>query len=502
MKNLRELLKELKESQKKILVGGLGKSGYEASMLLAKKGFRVIAVDENVNEELIKKIENLDALGIETCIGLGAANRLKEASAVVISPGIPPSSGIVTGARQMRIPVFSELDLAWAFVKSRPAYTVAVTGTNGKTTVATLTYEIIHSKFEKTYIAGNVGSPLAALVGEIDSESNLVLEVSSFQLYYSFNIEPDVGIILNITPDHFDWHRSMEEYVESKKKLIDLVREGGWLILNADDEIVSSFNPRKDQKAIWFSAQRRDFSENCAFLEGDDVVLKIKGQTVLRLKRSLFKGLGLHNTENLLASVAASWIRNIEADLIEKAVSSYNLQPHRLQKVFELLNGRIVFYDDSKATNTDAAVRAIESLNGPKVCLFGGRGKEKDYLRLASVAKDRDCYPVLFGEARNALKKDFEKVGLKVYTAPSLKEAVQTAVKIALYLSAGSKEFRLERSLSEIYKETSGRSELEVKVLLSPACASFDEFSSYAERGDMFLKYVEEIRREIENGKG
>lgn len=490
--NLKELLNCIRDNNKKVLVVGIGESGFSCSSLLVRKGYEVYAHDENINERVLKRADELTELGVKCCLGQPDLKKINMFSLVVVSPGVPPFSPVVRTAVQNKIPVASELDVAWQLMNEKPLKTVAITGTNGKTTVTSLTYEILKSQNEKVMMGGNIGRPLSDMVDEVDSNTILVLEVSSFQLYYSFNFSPDAGAILNITPDHLDWHSSMEEYVESKKHLIDLVKPDGWLVLNAEDVHVRNFSPKGNQKVIWFSSKRTDVSENCAFLRDERAVLKVKGKEVLKVDRSLFKGIGVHNTENLLASMSMAWICGAESKAVLEAITRYGLKPHRLQKVFEIHNGKIVFYDDSKATNSDATLKALESLEGNVICLLGGRAKETNYSDLGELIARKGCIPVVFGEAREILKRDIERFGVKVYEGENLEKAVYLATALAVSISAGI-EPDLSTDPSVLFKKAKDLLKKEVKVVLSPACASFDEFSGYAERGDRFLQYIKKI---------
>lgn len=497
MIQLKELLARIKKEQKRVIVAGLGISGTEVALLLKNSGFRVVAIDQKVEKNILETASYLDSQGVDTCLGVGVEEKIKHASLVVLSPGIPPTSTIVQNAKLANVPLFSEFDIAWSLLKSRPALTIAVTGTNGKTTVSSLIYSILKYNEKKAVLVGNIGTPLSAVVDSIDKDTYVVAEVSSFQLHFSRVFSPNVGVILNISPDHFDWHSSMEEYVNAKKHLIDLVTDDGWLVLNAEDGYVKNFQTRKKQKTVWFSSKKKSFSENCAFVEDGKAVVDIGGKRVLGVERKLFKGIGDHNTENLLAALAAAWVAGIDEIQTSKAIKDYILKPHRLQKVISIADENIVFIDDSKATNTDAAIRAVKSFDQKVVGLFGGRGKESDYTVLGDAIKSTGCIPVVFGESRNVLKRDFEKVGLKVYSAKNLKEATELAMKIAFLVSSGFPILDVSKTLKEIYVETKGKLKQKVIVLLSPACASFDEFSSYAERGNIFQKYVKGFLKDV-----
>lgn len=485
---LKKLLENARKSGRPVVVAGLGKSGIQASLLLKDRGYPVVAIDDNVSAELLTRVEALHQANIEACLGISTEEKVERASLLVVSPGIPPHSKIIKKAVESKVPVVSELDLAWALMPAKPKMAVAVTGTNGKTTVTTLLHFLLEKSGQKAILAGNVGDPLSAYCSRITSDTTLVLEVSSFQLYFSFNFTPDTGAILNITPDHFDWHKNFRDYIQAKRRLIALLKENGRLVLNLDDPIVSRFRPRPGQKAVWFTLKRDIGLADLAYQDGSDVVLRIGGKEVLRVERNLFKGIGNHNTENLLATVSLAWMTGLNEEQLKKYLPEYQLQPHRLQEAARL--GPIVFIDDSKATNSDAARRAIESFSGETlICLLGGKPKEADYSSLAGALKKTGATAVVFGEARNIFCEQFAARGIPVLAAENLEEAVETAFRLALSISSEN-EPTFDTPFEVQIKSALSRLKNKVVVLLAPACASFDEFNSYHERGEKFREYV------------
>lgn len=490
MKKLAELLEEIKSSGKYVLVAGIGKSGTESAYRLKERGFKVFLIDENVNEKNLRTVEKLTDDGFEVCLGFSASNIVKRASLLVISPGIPPSSEIVKMALQVKIPIITELDLAFALLKEKPAAIVGVTGTNGKSTVASLIYEILKNQYDDIILAGNIGTPFISFVDKIRSSSRVVLEVSSFQLYYSSWIKFDLGVILNITPDHFDWHTSFEEYAEAKFRLADLLNSNGKLILNADDPVILNRFKNYCEPAFWFSLNKEKSGINIdAFLKDGWVWIKVQNELIKLLKRENFSLIGDHNTENLLASVLAANYLGVSKDKIVKGVSEYKPLHHRME-VFKTI-GSLRFIDDSKATNSDASYRAVKSLHNKIVLLAGGRAKESDFSKLVIALKENGGAAVVFGEAGEILEAQFKKESVPVKRLKNMKDATEFAFRVACLISQG---YQPEEALEFAIKYKPGRElcngKEPVDVLLSPACASFDEFSGYVERGRRFQEII------------
>jgi UDP-N-acetylmuramoylalanine--D-glutamate ligase len=492
-----ELLEEIRSSGKYVVVAGIGKSGTETAYRLKERGFKVFLIDEAVHEENLRTAEKLNDDGFDVCLGFGASDNVKRGSLLVVSPGIPPFSKIVKKAAESRIPLVTELDLAFLFMKEKPAAIVAVTGTNGKSTVASLIYEILKNRYKSTILAGNIGTPFITYVDEVRSDTGVVLEVSSFQLYYSSWIRFDLGVILNITPDHFDWHRSFEEYAESKFKMAELLSRDGKLILNAEDPVIYNRFRNSKESVRWFALSKEKPGINVdAFVEEGWIWIKENNEPRKLLKRNDFRLIGDHNTENLLASVLAARMLGVSIDGIVKGVNEYKPLHHRMEVFMEY--GALRFIDDSKATNSDAAYRAVKSLHNRIVLLAGGRAKESDFSKLARALKDNGGAAVVFGEAGELLEEQFKKESVPVKRIGKMKNAVEFAFRAACLISQGylPEEALVHASDYKPVKESCKGKE-PVDVLLSPACASFDEFSGYAERGDRFQEIIKQTVDEI-----
>lgn len=496
MKDIEEIFRKVTDYGGKIGIAGLGKTGSEAAKALRKGSYEIIVLDHKVDEGLITKAAELEESGITTCLSYDAEKRVKECAMLVLSPGIPPDSPFIKEAKAHDVRVISELDLAWHLLKQKPAITVGITGTNGKSTVTTMVGRLLKSKFENVFVGGNIGTPLIQAVDEIDENTAVVLELSSFQLYFSFNIRLDTGILLNITPDHFDWHRDFSDYTASKRKLLDLIKEDGWAVLNSEDPIISSFELPAKVHGCYFGINAPDKGELRVYLESHERITMYRSQAeVETIDIASFKLFGKHNLSNLSASVAAAWLAGVSKEEIEREISGFEPLPHRMEEIFRA--GKIRFIDDSKATNSDASIKAIESFESNLICLIGGKGKESSYEELGKTIARKNAVAVLFGESAAKIEEDFKRTGVVYLRSQKFKDAVYKAIKLAALISrSGYEKFRemIKNGLNiDAFSEERNLfedSDFEVVVLLSPACASFDEFSSYAERGDVFKETV------------
>ncbi|OPY91236.1 MAG: UDP-N-acetylmuramoylalanine--D-glutamate ligase [Syntrophaceae bacterium PtaU1.Bin231] len=441
---------------KKVLVVGLGKTGIAAVRLLACRGARIVAVDEKPFDCLSEAQSRLR--DVEWSLGTYGPESLEGVSLVVPSPGVPPADRILREAVSRGVSVLSEMEIAFRLLKP-PA--VAITGTNGKTTVTTLIGNILKKAGKKVFVGGNIGAPLAGYVVGPQGDDYAVIEVSSFQLQWIERFHPRIAVHLNTTCDHVDYHGSFEEYRRVKDRIFANQEADDLAILNADE-------PWPEERLRPIRATIRRFSSSRIvtdgmYLDAKDMILAVPGAPEERYPRSLVRIPGVHNLENVMAAILACRACGCPPEAAARAVEEFPGISHRIEHT-ATKNG-VAFYDDSKGTNVDAVRRALQTFDKPIILLLGGRDKEGDFETLASLVRERVKRLVLFGEARDRIE---ERLGGIVPTEkiPSLGPAIEAA-----YSRAAAGDI----------------------VLLSPGCASFDEFANYKERGNFFKEVVRRL---------
>ncbi len=446
----------------RVVVMGLGVSGYWAARWLVSMGARVIISEAKEIGSLDSAwVKDLTARGVKIEAGGHRPETLLGARMIVMSPGIPQDMELVTAAKEKGIRVTGELELVSRFIE---APIVAVTGTNGKTTVTTMIGQVLNSSGKKAFIGGNIGKPLAAYLACGEPADVVVAEVSSFQLDTAEAFCPQVAVLLNIARDHLDRYRGFGQYIEAKLRLFQNQKKGHQAVLCDDDPIVSCIELGGGTQTYRYGIKKKKGRD--AFISGKKAFFGRGVSQCVSLKD--YKLVGRHNQENLLAVLLACSSFGVEAEKIKAVVPHFRPLPHRLEYV-AVING-VRFYNDSKATNIEATIRAIESFDRPIVLIAGGRHKGAAYGPLAMAAKGRIKAAVLIGEAAPQLEKDLRQV-TPCYRAEKMAEAVKKAYEKA---AAGD------------------------VVVLSPACSSFDMFSNYEERGQSFKDAVRLIR----NGQG
>ncbi|MBN2437298.1 MAG: UDP-N-acetylmuramoyl-L-alanine--D-glutamate ligase [Deltaproteobacteria bacterium] len=440
---------------KKAAVLGIGKTGLATARFLAGRGVRIAITDTKPVSawgEARTALENLQA---ELTFAPYGPEILTGVDWVIPSPGIYPANPILIEALRHGIPVLSELELASRFLTTP---IIAITGTNGKTTVTSLTGEILRTAGKKVFVGGNIGAPLIGYVDGPQEADWAVVEVSSFQLQWAQTFHPRIAILLNVTNDHIDYHGSFAAYRRVKESLFAHQGAGDLAILNADEEATTFLRSRLSARTELFSSSG---AVDCGmFLSGEKLVHTLPGEEQEEYPLGMIHLPGRHNCENVMASILAARACGCDPQAIVRAVESFQGIAHRIQYVGEK-NG-VRFYDDSKGTNVGAVIRAVESFSQPIVLLLGGRDKGGDFQTLAPLIRRRVKGMVLFGEAREKINR---VVGGVVQTAiaATLQEAVDAA-----YGSASPGDV----------------------VLLSPGCTSFDEFKDYKERGDRFQEWA------------
>lgn len=438
---------------KKVLVLGLSKSGISAAKYLNKHGADVFITESRERkEDDDKTIVDLEAMGIKVEMGGHSDEFIKDSYIAVTSPGIPPESEIMQRLKDEKIAVISEIELAYS--QTQMPF-VAITGTNGKTTTTALTAHILSTEF-KAYPCGNYGVPPCDLLdGDVEI---FVCEVSSFQLEYSNGFQPQISVWTNFTPDHINWHGSLENYFNAKAKIFKSPQEPAFSVLNAKDEKLLEFSKKCGGTVFMFAGE---IGDNCCYEKNDAVYFKRNGheEHIIDLKDCPL--IGEHNYQNLMCAVIAAKLEGISNEHIKEAIMTFKVPEHRLEK-FAQKNG-IVFYNDSKATNPEASLVAIRSFSNQNVALIaGGRDKNTDLKEFDEACKKHIKTVILIGEAADRFEENLKSDGFdNIIRENSLESAVDKAIELNPDV-----------------------------VLLSPACASFDMFSGYEERGKVFKDYV------------
>ncbi len=453
---------------KNILILGAGKTGIAtARFLIDKSKSLFLSESKSLPEIFRKEIESLEKKGLKTEFGKNSEEFLNKADLIVVSPGISPNSDIIKNLVLRNIPLISDVELASFYIK-KPI--IGITGTNGKTTTTSLITHIINMSGKKAVACGNIGKPLIEVLNDGLDFDYYVLELSSYQLYYSSTLSCFASVFTNFTPDHLDWHGSLENYFLAKKKLFDQQGKNSYSVLNYSDPYSSKLNVKNNK--FYFSSNKNHVqtalkTNNFAFFDGETIKLNLEGSILDILSYKDLKILGLHNIENALASLSVAKIIGLKDEDVAKGLKTFEGVEHRIEFVRNI-NGKS-FYNDSKATNPSATVKAIEafSLNEEKkVTLFlGGRDKNTDLSEMIEKIKKYVSEVVLFGEAKDRFKTELESKGFhKLKIVKDLNEAIITSLE----------------SKSNV-------------ILFSPACASFDMFKNYEERGKIFKDIVRNL---------
>ena len=454
------------DTSKKFLVAGAGKSGICASEQLLRNGEQVVLFDENPKGTLTETVI-LEKLGFDKkpealTIWLGALTDelLADISCMVISPGIPVDAPFALKVKEAGIPVWSEIELAYTYEKGTVA---AITGTNGKTTTTTLVGEIMKAYNDKTFVVGNIGIPYTSLSDQSSADSVTVAEISSFQLETIHTFRPHVSAILNITPDHLNRHYTFENYANCKLDITKNQTKEDYAVMNYDDPETVKRIDKVPATVILFSHKKE--LESGVIVKDGAVVIRENGKETYVMPLSEFQLLGDHNIENLLAAVAISYYMGADIATIRKVCGAFKGVAHRIEYVRTLND--VNYYNDSKGTNPDAAIKAVQAMVTPTVVIGGGYDKQSSYEEwIASFGDTVKCL-VLLGATADKIEETARKAGFtNIIRVESLKEAVEVSAAQA----------------------QSGEA-----VLLSPACASWDMFKSYEQRGTLFKEYVNQL---------
>ncbi|MGA7522289.1 MAG: UDP-N-acetylmuramoyl-L-alanine--D-glutamate ligase [Acidobacteriaceae bacterium] len=442
---------------KKVLVVGLGKSGLAAALFLRRQGAHVTVSDVRSAEALAKEIPALIDEGIAVEAGGHGLLTFRRQDLIVVSPGVPVDTPELLQVRKFGLPIIGELELAAHYLRGK---VLAITGSNGKTTTTSLCGEILEAGKLPTQVGGNIGVPVIALVDQSRDDGWSVLEVSSFQLETTDIFHPQIAVILNITPDHLDRHGSFENYVAAKERIFARQTADDALVLNSDDEVASRAAARAPSRVFWFSRKR--IVRQGAFVHEGVITFRASEQAppqpILKVEEIPLKG--AHNVENVLAAVCAASLAGVDAATIRAAVMAFKAVEHRLEFVATI--NAVDYYNDSKATNVDATMKAIAAFPGGIHLILGGKDKNSDYRQMRSLLQER------------------VKV---VYTIGAAAEKIHTHIEGAVpIVSAGT--------LEEAVKRAGNAAQPGEMVLLAPACSSFDQFENYEQRGRVFKEAV------------
>ncbi len=446
---------------KRVLVVGLARTGIAAALFCGARGARVTATEERPESQVAEAAVKLRAAGCALELGGHREETFRAADLIVTSPGVPPTMPHLAAARAQGVPIWSEIELAWRFLRGR---LVGVTGSNGKTTTTSLIGHILETAGIPVIVAGNIGTPLISRVETSSDSSVTVAEVSSFQLETIVSLRPDIALLLNLTPDHLDRHASFEEYGRAKARMFENQTEQDAAVINADDPVAARCTPLRP-RLFWFSRQKRVASG--AFLRGEEIVFRREGAETVLLRRADIGLRGEHNVENVLAASAAALLTGAPPAAIAAGVRSFAGVEHRLEFVAEV--GGVSFYNDSKATNVDAALKALDTFPGNLLIILGGKDKGSDFILLREPLRQRARLALLIGAA---------------------------AEKIAGQL-AGAVPAEMAESLDRAVRLAFERARPGDIVLLAPACASFDQFENFEHRGRVFKQLVRQLEQEF-----
>lgn len=448
---------------KKVCVFGSGKSGLGAAALLCAKGAYPLIYDGNDKldgKEILAKLP--DARHASVILGELPDEALDTLELVVMSPGVPTDLPVVKRMRERGIPIWGEIELAYRLGKGT---VLAVTGTNGKTTTTSLLGSIMKDFHDETYVVGNIGTPYTGVVLGQTEQAVTVAEISSFQLETVDTFHPRVSAITNITEDHLNRHHTMEEYIRVKELITKNQTGDDVCVLNYEDEVLREFGQTLGIRVVYFSSARP--LEEGLFYQDGKLLWSRKGRTEEIVETDSLKLLGLHNFENVMTAVAMAYSAGVPMDSIRRSICAFSGVEHRIEYVTEK-NG-VAYYNDSKGTNPDAAIKGIQAMNRPTLLIGGGYDKQSSYEEWIRAFGGKVRYLVLIGQTREKIASAAVSCGFpeeRIVLCDSLEEAVTACRE---------------------------RAEKGDAVLLSPACASWGQFDNYEQRGELFKQYVKEL---------
>ena len=443
-------------TNKKVFIFGMAKSGYEAAKMLSKYNNDILITDAKKQDE--KHLKELEELNIKYEITDNQIDLIDDSFDYMIkNPGIPANNKVVLKAKKLGIKVINEIEAAY-YLLTKNVKIIGITGSNGKTTTTTIIYEILKLKYNNVHLAGNIGFPLSQIISDVKENDIIVMEISDHQLCDMYDFKTNISLLLNLVHAHIDFHGSYEKYMEMKKRIFNNHTENDLAILNFDNDDVMNLTKDIRSNKLYFSKNnnKKAYIKGNAIYYNDELVINLSD---IRIK-------GIHNYENIMAAIIALKEFNIENELIYKFLNTFSGVEHRIEFVKEL-NGR-VFYNDSKATNNEATITALKTFNTPTILIMGGldRGIPFDELKeYISNVKEIVCY----GETKDVIELFAKNNNIKCIKENDLVEATLKA-----------------------YEE----SEKNDTILLSPACASWDQFNTFEERGELFKETVNKLKED------
>ena len=437
---------------KKIFILGMARSGYEAAKLLSDYNNEIIVTDgKEQKEELVSELESL---GVKVIITSDQVSLLDDSFDYVIkNPGIKYDNPVVVKAKELGIKVINEIEMAYSFL-DKSVNIIGVTGSNGKTTTTTLISEFMKNSFDNVYLGGNIGIPLSNFVRDIKPNSYLVLEISDHQLCDMYDFKTNVSVLTNITPTHLDFHKSYEVYQMTKKKIFNNHTSDDLAVINKDDEVSMKITDDIKSTKVYYGHDKT----NLAYYDEEGIYYD--GKLVIKLDDIILKG--KHNYQNIMGAIIAVKKYGVTDEVIQEVLKEFKGVEHRLEYV-DTIDG-VTYYNDSKATNCVSTITALNSFNQPTILLLGGYDRGHSFHDLDDSMKNVKCV-VCFGETKNRIEEFCNDLNIKCYKNDTLKEAMNVVKDIC----------------------TPGD-----VVLLSPACASWDQYDKFEDRGDEFKNLVRE----------
>ena len=449
-------------SGKKVLVIGFGVSGIAAAELLEKHGAKVVLFDQKPSEKALANVQAMEHFTGETAVGSLTEAQEEGIEMLVISPGVPIDSPMVNHFRDKGVLISGDIELAYQCAKGKLA---AITGTNGKTTTTALTGQILREEYPSTFVVGNIGDPYTREADKMTEESATAAEISSFQLETIHEFHPQVSAILNITPDHLNRHHTMQCYIETKESIVRNQTAEDVCVLNYEDEELRRFGQDITPRVVWFSSRRK--LEEGLYLQGEEIYLAQGGESRFLLNIHELKLLGEHNYENVMAAIAIGLGMGVPEEKVLHACREFVAVEHRIEYVDEI-NG-VKYYNDSKGTNVDAAIKGIQAMITPTCLIGGGYDKGSTYDEWIESFDGKVKKLVLIGQTADAIEACARAHG---FTAIEKTDSLEHAVAIC-----------------------AAAAEPGESVLLSPACASWGMFENYEQRGRLFKEYVRAMKK-------